>query len=612
MGEQIMLKFPQTGGGCEIGPNDAGLEIFKSSVERSLARECVQNSIDARHDKTRPVRVVFSVTHYDILSLPGMESLRDGVIPACRTFQAGDHKAQTCCDTAEEMLARPRIPVMRISDENTIGLSGGDADRHGGWYALVMASGVSNKPGGSGGSFGIGKYAPLAASSLRTVFYGTRTIGGEVALQGVTEWWSHENPDGKITQGRGYIGLVNEDCDDLGRFRAIRQEEQIPSLFKRDQPGTDVWVVGFNDTYKWQDLIAYYLLENFWLSVHEKIVEFDVGGISITADTLDTLLREYYEKEDSFDAWYQYRAFKGGEKKQKVFHHLGEIDLYLLVHDREDLPRKVSGLRKTGMLIEKRIEGQRSRCKRQYAGLLYCHNDAGNEVLRLMEPPRHDEWILDRASSDDHRNDYRDMIKWVKEELLSLNPKSTKDPVDIGGLAKLLPDLPSENDREPDENERDFEASASNEEIEIRLEPDRRPIEDVGVTGGEEEGGEGAGGGSSSDNGGEGHSGGNSRIGRAKRVSLRVIRKDGTDQVLVIRSDEAMAGDIVLTAITDNDAEYGAEIISAEMDGRMLTIQGNRIVGLDLKEGDPLRISVRFRERIPMALSAYVALGNKS
>lgn len=608
----IYLNFPLTGGGCEIGPNDAGLETFKSDVELSLARECVQNSIDARHDKTRPVRVKFSVSHYDISSLPAMERLRDVVIPACRAFQAGDHKAQTYCNAAEEMLARTEIPVMRISDENTIGLSGSDADRQGGWYALVMASGVSNKPGGSGGSFGIGKYAPLAASSLRTVFYGTRTVDGEVALQGVTEWWSHENSDGKITQGRGYIGLVNEECDGLGRFCAVRNEEVIPALFQREHPGTDVWVVGFDDENEWQDWIVFYLLENFWLSVHEGIVEFDVDGISITADTLDALLREYYEKEDSFDAWYQYWAFKSGDRKQKTFPYLGEIDLYLLVHDREELPRKVSGLRKTGMLIEKRIEGQRSRCKRQYAGVLHCHNDAGNEILRSMEPPCHDEWIIARASSDDHRNDYQDMINWVREELLSLNPKATTDPVDIGGLAKLLPDLPSDRDMEPDENERDFEARASDGEIEIRFESDRRPTEEAGETGGEEEGGEGAGDGSSSDKGGEGQSGGNSRIGRAKRVGLRAISKGDAEQVLVIRSDETLSGDLVLSAITDNDVEYGAEIASAQMGGKALRVCGNRIVGMDVTAGEPLRISVSFKEQIPMALSAYVALGSES
>ena len=68
---------------------------------------------------------------------------------------------------------------------------------------LTKSSGASDKSGSHGGSFGIGKFAPYACSSLRTVFYSTSDKDGLCASQGVSRLTSFKNKKNEITQGTG-------------------------------------------------------------------------------------------------------------------------------------------------------------------------------------------------------------------------------------------------------------------------------------------------------------------------------------------------------------------------------------------------------------------------
>lgn len=111
------------------------------------------------------------------------------------------------------------IRVLRISDYNTTGLTGSMEMKPSPWNDLVKSSGVSNKSGESGGSFGIGKSAPFACSDLRTLFYHTLDKDGIRSYQGVANLASFQYPDerkwlkknkGEITKGKGYgiLGFI--------------------------------------------------------------------------------------------------------------------------------------------------------------------------------------------------------------------------------------------------------------------------------------------------------------------------------------------------------------------------------------------------------------------
>ena len=167
MTSEIGWEFPLTNGGREDGYNDPGIAHFNGAPISSLARETIQNSIDAPRAPSEPVHVSF-----ELIDLPGQELGRDELmasIKACMKEDSDNIATKNALQTARKTLKQSSITCLRVSDRNTTGLQGHK------WRTLVKMQGASHKPDteGAGGSHGIGKYAPFAVSTLRTVFYWT-------------------------------------------------------------------------------------------------------------------------------------------------------------------------------------------------------------------------------------------------------------------------------------------------------------------------------------------------------------------------------------------------------------------------------------------------------
>ena len=181
--------FPKNDGGRDSGFHDAGVETFKGNFDRYLARELIQNSLDARLDPDQPVRVKFELISLERSRIPGMDYLQE-TFGRCAEYWREHEKVYAFFTRATKLATQPRLRALKVSDFNTTGVPGSDVDRRENWYHLIRCAGSSSKWGGEGGSFGIGKNAPFAASYLRTVFYSTLTADG-CAFQGVSTLASH-------------------------------------------------------------------------------------------------------------------------------------------------------------------------------------------------------------------------------------------------------------------------------------------------------------------------------------------------------------------------------------------------------------------------------------
>ncbi len=206
MTEGIGWHFPSTGGGGEDGWNHTGIAHFLGARMGSLARETIQNSLDAHDGGEKPVHVSFEIRSLEVnrgCDPFGRDELRQA-LTACRerAAQDEDQRAEGELAAALALLETGQVSCLRISDENTTGLT----DRN--WKALVKMQGLSVKQPGNDalGSHGIGKYAPFAVSPLRTVFYWTsfQEDGKAVEkLQGKSVLMTHDGPHGP-TQGTGF------------------------------------------------------------------------------------------------------------------------------------------------------------------------------------------------------------------------------------------------------------------------------------------------------------------------------------------------------------------------------------------------------------------------
>lgn len=603
--KQIMLHFPLTGGGPDQGPNDSGLEHFLGNVPKHIARECAQNSIDAakRANSPRKVRLEFTLHQIAVNKLPGLHELKKSVIPACREYYSRDPKAKRYCETALKVLAGETVPVLRISDYETTGLNGSDNDRNGQWYSLVKSSGVSSKDVGSAGSFGIGKHAPFAASAVRTVYYTTRTDNSNVAFQGVSKWWSHENHDKKVTQGTGFIGLFDRKTE---ACHAIREAGDIPSVFSRTEPGTDIWVPGFTAEEGWEDEIIKHLLTNFWLAIFKGDIEFQVNGQRLSRENLKALLEKYSTHYD-FTAHHYFLALTSEDSvvARETFPFIGEMRLYLLASDDEQLPKNVQGMRKTGMVI---IEKKRFNCRRHYAGVLLCQNEEGNSFLRSIEPPRHDDWERERITERGGKRALDSMWNWVRKNVQELNPKPTSEAVDVPNLSRYLPDFP-DKDTKQKEGEPGLESKPSSGDIPVTETPGTPPK--AADKGGGDEPGEGVKGKKQTGSGGDGGGGGGGKWPGpvvVKPVRLRAIRMSNRKYRVIARSETTERGSLLLQVVNDDGSLDPADLTAVTRDGQTAELEKNIIKGVELSAGKPAVFEIELGSAIPVTLSGTIRL----
>jgi hypothetical protein len=199
--------FQRNDHGQDNGYSDPGVETYKGNIYYYIAREIIQNSIDARNPKSsKPVVVEYESTTVERGKIPDMDALQDA-FRRCASFWEIDPKGKAFFEKAARLAAAATISVLKVSDSNTTGVAGGDAERGTDWYNLVRCRGASSKAPDAGGAFGLGKDAPFAASYIRTVLYSTNTGSGQCAFQGVARLATHA-PAGGWQGGCG--GLPRE------------------------------------------------------------------------------------------------------------------------------------------------------------------------------------------------------------------------------------------------------------------------------------------------------------------------------------------------------------------------------------------------------------------
>jgi len=600
----LRWDFPSTNHGKEDGFADAGIEFFEGDHNRSIARETIQNSIDARLDPEKPVRVVFEYFTIPTKDLPGNLMLLDRMNSCLEFAKGSDARAEKFFDEAIRLLKNKELPVLKISDFNTVGLSGADEDRKGNWYRLVRVEGTSSPKGAGGGSFGIGKGAPFTGSSLRTVFYSSVDSYKKPVFQGVARLISHYDENKDVRQGTGFYGIDG--------YKAIRDYKSIPDLFERKDLGTDIFIMGYRYDADWQTKLIRSVLRNFWLSVYLGDLEVVIKNkeeVLISKENLKEVLKDW-EAEDaefffeSVTNWTQ--KFESSKLK-----HLGKI--FLFVRKQENYPSKIMMVRKPKMLVR---EKSYRVLREPYAGVLICDDERGDRLLRDLEPPAHNDWDKDRKIPEGQLA-WRELDDFVKKSLKGMGEAITSEPQDIPGLDRYLPDSEDrdyfpETGSIPQDPTELLGGEESGREVGAVKEASVAEVEDVlrrvilvknsgaghGTgRGGPNEGGGGEEGGSSGgDEEGEG-------VGERIRTSDIRFRsyikksKAGLEYRFIIAGLEECKGAIRIIAVGD-DGNYPVNIKTAndEDSGRNYETAGSMIKDLSIAKNKTIRIAVRLSE----------------
>jgi len=450
---ETVLEFLPNQAGESEGLGDAGIETFRDNPYASCARESGQNSADAATN--RPVRMTFDVIDVPTNQFPGYSVLKD-TVDKC-LIAAKQEKEIDFLSQAKELLSRPTIKVLRISDFNTTGLSGPSSVDGTPFHSLLKGAGISNnKSETSGGSFGIGKNASFAISDLQTVFYSTvyKNSAGNLqfSAQGKCRLISHQDKNGVKRRATGYWGKAEG-------YVAVEERDQVPNWMQRTEIGTSIFSAGFRQNGGWTWSIAYSLLTNFFAAIYRKQMAFEIdnGAIKVNHNTIAALFRDERIR-DAAEADGQsnllefsrdlYRCLTSSETKEVEIpiQGFGKMNLRILVAD--DMPRRV-GIVRNGMLITSELQNfgdklQRFTGSREFIAYVEPFDNDVSKLMKSIENPRHDSFSANRLSDPTKRqraeNSMKQFIKDLRFQIVQSAAIEQEDEVTLDELAPFFAD----------------------------------------------------------------------------------------------------------------------------------------------------------------------------
>jgi len=460
--EEIGWNTPVNGAGEFIGFNDSGITQFQHDPLGSFAKEGTQNAQDA-HCGDKPVHVSVRRIEVPTSEFPGIDEFTSIVEKCAAGDSSSDKKVAAFFDKAKQKLAADTIDVLVFTDSNTTGLVG-PCELKKPFFALMKARGSNLKTDDAAlGSYGIGKMAPYANSDLRTIIASTAYLDENGMVQRLVQAKSvltshHDGED--VREPNSYWGVrkgfLPADPDMHGG--------SIPSFITEPhaagQIGTTIFIPFFNGGEDWAEAFMAHYLTSYFLAVHEGRATADIDGTRIDSSTLVQVMSDpavvasLEGNEEALQKFMEAKAFHlaltspEAHRVQRTFGRLGFGTLDIVAGDK--LPSKVSVMR-GGMQITAEMEGLlRFAALPPFAAVFRFEERETNELLRAMEPPRHDCFkvgLLPESKRQMARLGLREAAREIRSELENLLRGEIKEEENLTELSDHLGDSDDANSR---------------------------------------------------------------------------------------------------------------------------------------------------------------------
>jgi len=619
--------FPDNNGGQEEGFENQGINQFKMSPYGKLAREIIQNSYDARiKEENKKVIVKFELVKVEKNKIPNLESIQESINASAKYFPESQ-RLEKFRQNANDKLKRDAIDVLKISDYNTTGLVGIEERINSAWYGLIKSSGNSTKGGVSGGSYGSGKHAAFVFSCFRTIFYGTYVKNEGYAFQGKSILCSHEI-NGIVKSNVGYWGnITQKGC------QPIRNQDTMDEFYRRNETGTDVYIIGAKLENNWENNVIYSVIENFWKLIIEDKLEVrivsDEKEMRIDSKNIRGIAQIGKELNIKIDEHDTFNAYKFIELNDNI-----EEVRYGSICEENDVMLKIARL---PQYEEKKILKMRDSemkiniwCPRKrivyFIGMMIATGEELNKQLRESEPQTHDSWNADNIEDIEDRIKVKDTIRrldaWLNAQIDSLSYVDDIEEFDVEGLEflNLEDDDFSGNSEElqrpfdeiiNDEKEEEEILSYNNTNLRYAL--DKTNVEEPTINGDGKESGEEdrkRNGGEKPKGTGENKTGVGEKYHEIRMAHIKTPYDENKNKYrIIIKSTENIEnGEIHFQRWTDSGELEKLKIKNALIDGHELEVLDNFIKNVKMNENEDTKIEVEFesKRKCVMEVKVYV------
>ncbi len=406
-------NFPVSNRTLNLGLAGSGTDQFSNEPLNNLAREIIQNSLDARKDFNSPVVVEFHSFSTPITDFPGYETFGDHIMKLYNQYRnndKADEKEKAFITNIVSILKSPKIAWLRISDYNTTGLYGSSdpSNQNTPWFAFIKGAGKNQKDSFSGGSRGLGKNAIFVNSMVRTMFVSTHTLNKdnnkeENVYTGIAKLLSltlyDENPDNPDwTQGIGFC--VDEEVENGALYNLpIEGALEIDPEYTRlgHGYGTDIYLPFFRIDDKWDNIILYESIKSFLPAIMDNDLEVKISFDDTTVhwDVNRSTISNFLSGKQKIitECKALYSVFNSPQTKRINSDKEGfEMSLHILQDNRDGLNQVYQYRYPTKMLI--RNESKDSSVG--YTGILLIKGKELCKRLRSIEDATHKKWAVSR------------------------------------------------------------------------------------------------------------------------------------------------------------------------------------------------------------------------
>lgn len=377
--------------------------------EHVLAREAIQNSVDALRSDASKVLVRFRTLRLqgkDKRTFVRAAGLTD-IAKRAAVLELPEPNCLTGLDAEDVPLA-----LLFVEDFHAVGLNGDPHDRNSNFYRLLLSLGDRTKARfdeGSGGSYGFGKAVYSAGSAIRTIFAYTRfkdTSGKHKnRLFGCGYYASHEFGKQNFS-GRAWLGAQHRQDRDGRVVVDPFEDDQADSLAERlgfvkrngDETGTSLLIVDSSG----DPLEIACGVEDWWWP---RLIE-DQLDVEVLTDDGKMIIPRPRKRPDlapfieSFEIAVQRAAPVNGGQKYQSFNalegqQLGACGYMLLpVADDGNMPVPEDRQNCVAMIRKPRMVVVYEKCGSPAPPAVGAYVSASDieKALKLSEPPAHDKW----------------------------------------------------------------------------------------------------------------------------------------------------------------------------------------------------------------------------
>ncbi len=416
-----------------------------TSRQNSVIRESIQNSLDAQEDQSRPVDVNFNITQLPT-SYFAADSLIQSLSLAIESPHNDDaHKAQF--KRGRNLLKRAgsgTVKCLNVTDRNTTGAD--DIPRKNfapsKWEALTKGTGSNAKDQrDAAGSFGLGKHAAFATTDLRTVLYAAAWPSKNELhrrFQGKTILVSHKHLKGDAFRSVGYLGASD--------FEPLRDNE-VPRQFRLNEPGTALYIPGFESNHRWRDSSMRIVMDDFFHSIVHNKLQVMVDGKQIKSNSLDRFTDLLESRTINFIS-----VSRSQPVAEITIPGIGRIALRIKVYEdpSENTKREIALVRDAGMMITDQPRNMSLSGLSSFPGhwrgfttIIECLSEGNPSLLRDSESPEHNkisvDYISDPTRRKEARTRLRELGQWCREEIRQRTEPQFSSEDNASEIAKFLP-----------------------------------------------------------------------------------------------------------------------------------------------------------------------------